>query len=539
MSWRHRDILEAELHEPKGFTTANNGDSIWRNENGLGEWTDREVLPAALNFVDASVAPPTTASGDIYVLSLGASIHANWGTVALKDWVRYDGTSWKVITPSKSILCYDKTLDALMAYDGSTWNRVSPPTETSKYIVRSAGTETSYSSFYTAYNNCINGDVLDVNVSELVNCGLGSVYWIWSANVTINMNGHDLEITNLRAIKIADSLIISIINGGSIDLQSNTNEAGFIFEGNGTFSSDKTVNIFQTVGGNGAFHIGNVATKTVTLNGILSYNNPSYCIRAGGLTKCIVNNSYLTNLGSSNFGCIDNDNFVVNNTILIGKATGTLGNAGIDSLTNIFNNCTLIGKGLKNLGNKSVILNNCTISNENQTISTGGSQIKANNCYFKTTGSTTWLITILFDNSELNNCTFEADLNIILTNKSIFINNCTFKANNGYTIQRTTSSGTNPVIIKNSILESTGNDVIYFSSANQGLGFDLSNVTLISNTGTQYCLNLNTGSTARYDNMKFKNTVTPANQFSRASIPTDNSALQTSTIDTLGNITLD
>lgn len=128
MSWRHRDILEAELHEPKGFTTANNGDSIWRNEQGLSEWTDREVLPAALNFVDASVAPPTTASGDIYVLSLGASIHANWGTVALKDWVRYDGNSWKVITPSKSILCYDKTLDVLMSYDGSVWATVGSDT---------------------------------------------------------------------------------------------------------------------------------------------------------------------------------------------------------------------------------------------------------------------------------------------------------------------------------------------------------------------------------------------------------------------------
>ena len=124
MSWRHRDILEGELHEAKGFTTANNGDSIWRNEEGLSEWTDREVLPAALNFVDASVAPPTTVSGDIYVLSLGASIHANWGTVALRDWVRYDGSSWNVITPSKSILCYDKTLDVLMSYDGSVWSSI-------------------------------------------------------------------------------------------------------------------------------------------------------------------------------------------------------------------------------------------------------------------------------------------------------------------------------------------------------------------------------------------------------------------------------
>ena len=130
MSWRHRDILEAELHEPKGFTTANNGDSIWRNEQGLSEWTDREVLPAALNLVDASVAPPTTATGDIYVLSLGASIHANWGTVALKDWVRYDGVSWNVITPNKSILCYDKTADVLMSYNGSvSYTHLTLPTK--------------------------------------------------------------------------------------------------------------------------------------------------------------------------------------------------------------------------------------------------------------------------------------------------------------------------------------------------------------------------------------------------------------------------
>ena len=124
MAWRHRDILEAELHEPKGFTTANNGDDIWRNEVGASEWADREVLPAGLDFVDASVAPPTTSNGDIYVLSLGGSVHANWGSVALKDWVRYDGTDWNAITPSKSIICYDKTSDLLNLFDGSVWSSI-------------------------------------------------------------------------------------------------------------------------------------------------------------------------------------------------------------------------------------------------------------------------------------------------------------------------------------------------------------------------------------------------------------------------------
>tara|TARA_R110000803_G_scaffold111257_1_gene179662 strand:- start:758 stop:1873 length:1116 start_codon:yes stop_codon:yes gene_type:complete len=130
MAWRHKDILEAELHEAKGFTTANNGDSLWRNENGNSEWIDREVLPSALNFVDGSSAPPTTSTGDIYVLStITTTLDPLWGvSPILNDWVRYDGTEWQLITPSKSILCYDKTLDVLKVYDGSTWNIVGTDT---------------------------------------------------------------------------------------------------------------------------------------------------------------------------------------------------------------------------------------------------------------------------------------------------------------------------------------------------------------------------------------------------------------------------
>ena len=130
MAWRHKDILEAELHEAKGFTTANNGDSLWRNENGNSEWIDREVLPSALNFVDGSSAPPTASTGDIYVLStITTTLDPLWGvSPILNDWVRYDGTEWQLITPSKSIMCYDKTLDVLMSYNGSTWASVGTDT---------------------------------------------------------------------------------------------------------------------------------------------------------------------------------------------------------------------------------------------------------------------------------------------------------------------------------------------------------------------------------------------------------------------------
>ena len=125
MAILHKNInAEGDIHNPKWFSGANNGDVAWRNELGVLESTDELVLPAALNFVDGSAAPPTSNSGDIYVLSSGASVNAGWGTVALGDWVRYDGTNWNLITPQKSSLCYNETLDKLFSYSGSVWSEV-------------------------------------------------------------------------------------------------------------------------------------------------------------------------------------------------------------------------------------------------------------------------------------------------------------------------------------------------------------------------------------------------------------------------------
>ena len=125
MAILHKNIsAEGDIHNPKWFSGANNGDVAWRNELGVLESTDELVLPAALDFVDGSAAPPTSNSGDIYVLSSGASVNAGWGTVSLGDWVRYDGTTWNVITPQKSSLCYNETTDALNSYDGSIWSAI-------------------------------------------------------------------------------------------------------------------------------------------------------------------------------------------------------------------------------------------------------------------------------------------------------------------------------------------------------------------------------------------------------------------------------
>jgi len=126
MAILHRNITNSsDIHNPKWFPDANNGDYSFKNEKGELESTDELLLPAALNFVDGSVAPPTTATGDIYILSSGGSVNAGWGSVSLQDWVRYDGTAWNSLTPQKSSLCYDKTADSLMSFDGSAWNAIS------------------------------------------------------------------------------------------------------------------------------------------------------------------------------------------------------------------------------------------------------------------------------------------------------------------------------------------------------------------------------------------------------------------------------
>lgn len=118
----HKNITaETDIHNPKWFSNANNGDYAWKNEQGNLESIDELLLPAALKFVDGSVAPPTSNVGDIYVLSSGGSVNAGWGSVSLQDWVRYDGAAWNSITPQKSSLCYNENSDTLLSFNGTAW----------------------------------------------------------------------------------------------------------------------------------------------------------------------------------------------------------------------------------------------------------------------------------------------------------------------------------------------------------------------------------------------------------------------------------
>tara|TARA_Y100001938_G_scaffold143057_1_gene215252 strand:- start:6227 stop:7516 length:1290 start_codon:yes stop_codon:yes gene_type:complete len=258
MAILHRNITNSsDIHNPKWFPDSNNGDYAFKNEKGELESTDELLLPAALNFVDGSVAPPTTATGDIYILSSGASVNAGWGSVSLQDWVRYDGTAWNSLTPQKSTLCYDKTADSLMSFDGSAWNAI--------------GGGGGASTIYTSDDSL-------------------------TGNRTVDLDGNNLLFNNQAGdniLKIQDNEIFTLGKGASssystavaVGRQSNASGDSSVAIGNNSASSgtasiaignSSNITSIQSVA------IGSVATSTGT-NGIAIGQNSSVVAKSVGI----------------------------------------------------------------------------------------------------------------------------------------------------------------------------------------------------------------------------------------------------------------
>ena len=287
MAILHKNIsAEGDIHNPKWFSGANNGDVAWRNELGVLESTDELVLPAALDFVDGSAAPPTSNSGDIYVLSSGASVNAGWGTVSLGDWVRYDGTTWNDITPQKSNICYNETLDKLFSYDGSLWTGL--------------GGDSVYTASATAFTNV---EVTIDNTFSFLGGGLKayglgtagtSVYSIWNGDTTpvklwdfldngdLNKNDTILNIGNSNSITGAST---------SYAIGWNNNISGGVFGKlaigdsnvlNG--SNSYTVGRYNNIQSNNTFQFGNFLSSTAQGSFIIGHG-----VYADGTQK-LVNN---------------------------------------------------------------------------------------------------------------------------------------------------------------------------------------------------------------------------------------------------------
>ena len=213
MAILHKNITAAaDIHNPKWFSGANNGDYAFKNEKGELESIDELLLPAALNFVDGSVAPPTTNSGDIYILSSGGSVNAGWGSVSLQDWVRYDGTQWNSITPQKSSLCYDKTADSLKVYDGAAWAGMG--SSFGKLgISDSTGAFTYYSTLADALSAASSGDTIQffANITETSDITVTCV-----DGVNINFNGYTYTLNTSgtsNAFTVGNNVSLEMYNG--------------------------------------------------------------------------------------------------------------------------------------------------------------------------------------------------------------------------------------------------------------------------------------------------------------------------------------
>jgi hypothetical protein len=118
----HKNSDESNKHTPKGFTNATNMSRLLRDEAGVSRYSRENLLPNAINFVNGAVAPPTTNSGDIYVLTGSGTVDAGWGITAnFLDWIRYDGNVWTPVTPTAGDLCYDATAAEYKIFNGTAW----------------------------------------------------------------------------------------------------------------------------------------------------------------------------------------------------------------------------------------------------------------------------------------------------------------------------------------------------------------------------------------------------------------------------------
>ena len=373
MAILHKNIsAEGDIHNPKWFSGANNGDVAWRNELGVLESTDELVLPAALNFVDGSAAPPTSNSGDIYVLSSGGSVNAGWGTVALGDWVRYDGTDWNEITPQKSTLCYNEDDDSLYSYDGSTWNGVGGGGDS---IYTADGTLTG--------NRTVDLDGNDLNFQG--NSGLNI------DNTVVNNNKPLLSLSKGMGNSETRSIFIEGIQNGS------TNNYWKIYQkGSSNFINNNGIgfyrNIYATQGTeygmtgisavNSALYIANYTdsaprmqffggTTNVTGNGYLKFRNYSATtdnINIARSGKNFINPDSVGGFSDAGF-IVMGDTYISTETISLQGQTAIKGNGtSTGSALSIYDNDTTPTKLWDFLDNGNISLGVDSVINQDSNV---------------------------------------------------------------------------------------------------------------------------------------------------------------------------
>ena len=452
-----------------------------------------------------------------------------------------------ISTPSTDLLVFNTDLDCVMRYNGTAWTTFDSP----KYIVRSGGTNTPYSNFKTAVDDAPAGAVLEVHTSEVIDVGMPSTYWNWTKDLTIQTNGHDVILTNLSRIQIAAASnlnTLNIIGGGTF---SSSHNQVFTIYRNLTINSDGATNIVSTSTGGVLFQpLSNVAGTTFIVNNVKSVGVYFSFTRNNNLQHyTTLNNCHIDLTNSTTNASIVNHLRITANNCTFKHTGGSITypqNSAFPTVIEdeafIFNNCTTVG----NYGRCMLRLNNCSIT----TITTTNSGIyqvtlEANNTSFRNinTGSPSNLQGFAIMTSTelviLKNCTINSDWGgVYLSGVSSVIDNCIIKSGNSWGVFRYNSGAnvSNFLTIKNSTIECGNYSAVGTIYGSLGKQFDISNTTIITSGASSHCLYMNTGTYARFDNLKLKNLATPANILSRADLLTENP--QINTLDNLGNIVL-
>jgi hypothetical protein len=413
-------------------------------------------------------------------------------------------------------------------YNGSAW--VSNEYIEYDFALRSSGVTTYYTDFYTCYNASVAGDVIDVQTDQTVDCG-NIASWTWTNDITINLNGHHVNCTNLQRLYIETGINVKMTNGTFSVESTSINTAAIMFKGGNTFVGDGAVTVYQSIGGStrGSFTGAGARSK---VSGVIMKGSHTYCA-AGYITldNCIL---YKPTGGPET---IYGDNVRVNNSTIYGPVFGTSGNYSIPSRETVrtFNNCVIITDGESAIGARSAIFNNCSIKTNDDEVRNGiGGEQEYNNCKIERTGTSGTAFSITnASNVRMYNTQIISTGNGVSTNLPMEFYNCYIKANGGAGIINTTGAG---MIIRGGTIDSTGGSALLFSIANVSGIAEVSNVTLMCNTTGKYCLEVNTNTTLTFSNLSMKNTSTSTDVLNRVSILSDN--LQINTLDNLGNIVL-
>jgi hypothetical protein len=122
----HKDLVEGELHYPKGYTLAGRESYPVRSVHGELDWEFKYYQQPVIGFT--SVASSAPSDGDRYIFT-GVGSSAEFGGASTNDIVSYltvdsygrSYDSWDFITPQAGTLVYATTLDTFYYFDGVDW----------------------------------------------------------------------------------------------------------------------------------------------------------------------------------------------------------------------------------------------------------------------------------------------------------------------------------------------------------------------------------------------------------------------------------